>query len=231
MFNYSILKLQIRRWLKKPAGYLNDLTNGRLHPNHLTIIGLLLHLPCALLLANGYLIVGACLLLIVSLLDALDGTLARLQNKTSDFGAWLDAGSDRLSETLIGFGLTYYLVQIEAGAAAVSLCLVFFCGSQVISYVKAKAEALLANRSQPGLSDLNTRFQAGFLGYEIRVLGLVLVILTQFWFLGFLLLCFATLITIGQRGYLCYKVLSVADPQPTPAPLKPSEPPTSSRQT
>ena len=208
MIEYQPFKSTLKKRLEKVAFFLNRLSGGRLKPNHLTITGLILHIPAATLIADGLLIAGALVLLFACLLDAFDGALARHQKTTSDFGGWLDASSDRLGEIIIFMGLVAYLHQADASQSIMVLAIGVLGCSILISYVKAKGEALLANRSPKPLKDLNQRFSGGLLNYEQRVILIALTILSQQWFIGFWLLLLSSLITVAARSYKIYKTLS-----------------------
>jgi CDP-diacylglycerol--glycerol-3-phosphate 3-phosphatidyltransferase len=111
------------------------------HPNTLTIIGFVLSVGVAVLLATGRLMLAGWLLLIVAPLDAFDGALARFLNAKSRFGAFLDSTLDRLSDLALLFGLMiHYLLQ--GLTAEVVLAGVAMVGSVMVSYARARAEAL-----------------------------------------------------------------------------------------
>jgi CDP-diacylglycerol--glycerol-3-phosphate 3-phosphatidyltransferase len=84
---------------------------------------------------------GGILVLVMTPIDALDGTMARLRGESSDFGAFVDSVSDRYSELIIYGGLLYHF--LTAGDTLGGL-LVFAAaaGSVLVSYVKARAEGL-----------------------------------------------------------------------------------------
>lgn len=208
MFDYRTWKTLYRRWLlNKPARYLNQISGRKLKPHHLTLAGLVLHLPAAILIGYGLLIWGVLVFLLAALMDGLDGALARLQNTASDFGGWLDACSDRLSEIIIFSGLITYFLQLENSGHLAVLCLLTLGLSLLISYVKAKGEGLWANRTNHPLNDLNERFGGGLLNYEQRVLILALMMISQLWLLGFIVLLLSALVTLAMRGHKVYKVL------------------------
>ena len=127
------------KWVLDPlAGFLNRLG---LTPNMVTGLGLLGNTIGALYLARGEMLTGGIWIALMTPVDALDGTMARLRGESSDFGAFVDSVSDRYSELIIYGGLLYhFLVRGEPlgglltfGAAA---------GSVLVSYVKARAEGL-----------------------------------------------------------------------------------------
>ena len=112
-----------------------------LAPNTVTLIGLAGNLVGALFLARGEFLIGGLLVLAMGPVDALDGTMARLRGERSDFGAFVDSVTDRYSELLIFAGLiTYYLQSGEAVMAGAVFAA--WGGSVLVSYVKARGEAL-----------------------------------------------------------------------------------------
>jgi len=116
---------------------------GRLgiHPNTLTMIGLLLQIGVAVVFGLGYLRLGGWLLLVVAPVDALDGALARALGKQSRFGAFLDSTLDRIADAVLILGLTAHYLSRDAYVAA-TLLLVSLVSAMMVSYIRARAEAL-----------------------------------------------------------------------------------------
>lgn len=111
-----------------------------LRPTAITILGLAISVAGAVLIALGYLAVGAAILGFGALLDILDGVLARLTHSETRRGALLDSFTDRVGEVTAWTGLAFYLGR-RAEATLVMLTIVGVCGSLLIPYVRAKAEA------------------------------------------------------------------------------------------
>jgi CDP-diacylglycerol--glycerol-3-phosphate 3-phosphatidyltransferase len=127
------------KWVLDPlGGFFNNLG---LSPNTMTMLGLLGNSVGAYYLARGDMLTGGILVLLMTPIDALDGTMARLRGESGDFGAFVDSVTDRYSELIIYGGLLYHFLSLGEpfggllvfGAAA---------GSVLVSYVKARAEAL-----------------------------------------------------------------------------------------
>ena len=127
------------KWVLDPlGGFFNRLG---LTPNMMTMLGLLGNTVGAYFLARGEMLTGGIFVLLMTPIDALDGTMARLRGESSDFGAFVDSVSDRYSELIIYGGLLYHFLtqsdplggMLVFGAAA---------GSVLVSYVKARAEGL-----------------------------------------------------------------------------------------
>lgn len=127
------------KWVLDPlGGFLNRLG---LTPNMVTVLGLLGNTVGAIYLARGEMLTGGIWIALMTPVDALDGTMARLRGESSDWGAYVDSVSDRYSELIIYGGLMYHFLRLGEplgglltfGAAA---------GSVLVSYVKARAEGL-----------------------------------------------------------------------------------------
>ncbi len=110
-------------------------------PNTMTLAGLALNIAGAALLTQGYMTLGGLLILLAGPFDALDGTMARLLGQPTKFGAFVDSVTDRWSEMLIFLGLLYFYLQHGLQVEAV-LVFVAMMGSVMVSYTKARAEAL-----------------------------------------------------------------------------------------
>jgi len=127
------------KWVLDPLGKF-FLSLG-LTPNMVTMLGLLGNVVGAYYLARGEMLTGGILIALMTPVDALDGTMARLRGEASDWGAYVDSVSDRYSELIIYAGLLYHFLTVgdtlggmlTFGAAA---------GSVLVSYVKARAEGL-----------------------------------------------------------------------------------------
>jgi len=127
------------RWYLNPiAAFLNRLG---IRPNTVTLIGLAGTIGVAILIVFGHMTWAGILLLIMGPVDAMDGALARLRNEASDWGAFVDAVTDRYSELFLFLGfLLYYM--IHANVTGVILSYLAAAGSVLVSYVKARADAL-----------------------------------------------------------------------------------------
>jgi CDP-diacylglycerol---glycerol-3-phosphate 3-phosphatidyltransferase len=110
-------------------------------PNALTVLGYFLHLPAALVLSRGSLTLGGVLFLLASLLDSLDGSVAREMDQVTTFGAFLDSVTDRFSEATILLGLLLWYLG-KGSSVEVVLIYVATVGSLMVSYTRARAEGV-----------------------------------------------------------------------------------------
>jgi CDP-diacylglycerol--glycerol-3-phosphate 3-phosphatidyltransferase len=127
------------KWVLDPLGrFFNRLG---LTPNMMTLLGLIGNSVGAYFLARGEMLTGGVLVLLMTPIDALDGTMARLRGESSDFGAFVDSVSDRYAELIIYGGLLYHFLSLGEPLGGM---LVFgaAAGSVLVSYVKARAEGL-----------------------------------------------------------------------------------------
>ncbi len=109
-------------------------------PSALTVFGSLLNLVVAALLSVGYVQWAAIVMFLAAGFDVADGALARVTRRESQLGAFLDSTLDRFSEVLVGLGLLIYFLRWGSWMDQLLLYL-FICGSLLVSYVRARAEA------------------------------------------------------------------------------------------
>lgn len=114
-----------------------------LSPNMVSIIGLIAYGASGLVLGMGHPAVAGWLLAVFGPLDAVDGLLAREQGQVSPFGAFLDSTVDRYAEFFLFLGLMAYLMlHRQGGLVEAALVLAAMTGSLLVSYTRARAEAL-----------------------------------------------------------------------------------------
>ncbi|HEX5505698.1 MAG TPA: CDP-alcohol phosphatidyltransferase family protein [Thermomicrobiales bacterium] len=160
-----------------------------LSPNALTLIGLLLNVGVAVVLALGYLRLGGVLVLVAGLFDMLDGAMAKVTNRITTFGSFLDSTLDRYSEAILYAGLLFYVLTTRDARLGAVLIYVTICGSLLVSYARARAEAL------------GYKLQVGLLARPERIIVLAvgLLLAHPLWALWFLAIF--TNVTAIQRIY------------------------------
>lgn len=173
-------------------------------PNAITILGFLVSVAAAVLVAYGWLLPGGIVFLVGGGLDLFDGGLARLTGTESPFGALLDSVFDRLGEAalLVGLGI-YGLRSISDDdqlffVLIVLLALVF---SQGVSYLRARGEGLGAF-TRSGLMTRTERVV--ILGVGLVVDGLISFPLIV-WIL--LLIALVSCFTLFQRMFTIRQIL------------------------
>ncbi|QUR67143.1 phosphatidylinositol phosphate synthase [Mycobacterium spongiae] len=113
-----------------------------LTPDAVTILGTAASVAGALtLFPMGKLFPGACVVTFFVVFDMLDGAMARERGGGTRFGAVLDATCDRISDGAVFCGLLWWIAfHLHDGPLAVAT-MIGLVSSQVISYIKARAEA------------------------------------------------------------------------------------------
>ncbi len=111
-----------------------------LHPNTVTLLGTVLNIGVAVVLAMGHLRLGGILLAIIAPIDAVDGAMARAVGKKSLFGAFLDSTLDRVCEAALMMGLAIHYLR-QGATTEILLILVALFGAVMVSYTRARAEA------------------------------------------------------------------------------------------
>jgi CDP-diacylglycerol--glycerol-3-phosphate 3-phosphatidyltransferase len=179
-------------------GLLNSigefLYNLGIRANMLTALGILGNIIAAFFISYGNLVLGGVLVALTGPLDALDGTLARMQDDLKPFGALFDSVADRISESMIMLGLLIYFLERNNKVGCI-LVLVALIGSLMVSYVRARAQSL---GSDPKLGIL-TRVER----YIVTSLFLLLSQPVS----GLLILAVFTHVTVFQRIWFAWKEL------------------------
>lgn len=135
----------LRKIVKTPLDAIASfLLRIRMQPNHITFLGLLGSIAAGVLIAFGHLLWAGLLAAIMAPLDAVDGAMARLKGNPTIFGSFFDSVIDRYDELFLLAGLTYHFIQ-QANTWGVMLTFGAAAGSVLVSYTRAKAEALGLN--------------------------------------------------------------------------------------
>ena len=123
----------------------NALIESRLTPNAISITGLVLVVIGAGLIWAGSLILGGAAFTIGSICDTLDGRYSRMSGKGTQFGAFLDSTLDRVDEGLALFAACLPVRRPRASRSNAALCAFAILASVMVSYTRARAEALGAD--------------------------------------------------------------------------------------
>ncbi len=110
-------------------------------PIQMTYLGLLGHAVGAFFLMQGMMTTGGLVILLLAPVDALDGTMARLRGEPSQWGAFVDSTVDRYSELFVFGALIYYFASTGNVWGAL-MAFLAASGSVLVSYVRARAQAL-----------------------------------------------------------------------------------------
>jgi CDP-diacylglycerol---glycerol-3-phosphate 3-phosphatidyltransferase len=122
--------------LVDPIGKI--LESVRVHPDAVTIAGLLFSIFSGLFFWKGFFIGAGFALILSGACDVLDGRLARNTNRITPFGALFDSTMDRYSEAAVFMGLAAFFNSV-----LISLVIILaITGSLLTSYTRARAEGL-----------------------------------------------------------------------------------------
>jgi phosphatidylglycerophosphate synthase len=124
--------------------------------------------------AEGYHIIGGVLTQLSSVIDGVDGELARAKRMMSPFGGFLDSVLDRYSDAAIILGMMMYVLHTDPGAPAALLALLALTGSLAVSYSRAQAEKTGSLDVTAGVMGLASRDVRLFLIAVGSILGWVL---------------------------------------------------------
>ena len=140
-------------------------------PNTITVFGVLVTFLASGLVAGGWLLLGAAILTAGSLLDAVDGALARAQGGGTAFGSFLDSTLDRVGEAILYIGVAgWFLFTYDEPAWPVLLTLAALSGSFLVSYSRARAEGIGLSASV-GLAPRTERLVLVIAGIAVAGLG------------------------------------------------------------
>jgi CDP-diacylglycerol--glycerol-3-phosphate 3-phosphatidyltransferase len=167
-----------------------------LTPNTITWIGFVVTVGAGVLIVTGHLFAAGFVVLAAGFFDILDGALARHTNRVTRFGGVLDSTLDRLAEAVILIGLLVVYAR-EQAVAEVVLVSVTLIGSQLVSYVRARAEGL-------GL-----KCEIGIFTRAERVVLLALgLLLSQFDYaliIALTIILVFSYVTVGQRLFYVWQ--------------------------
>lgn len=170
------------------------LLRAGLTPNVMTVLGTAGAIACALVFfPNGWLLTGTFTVWGFAMLDLLDGAIARARGHGTPFGAVLDATCDRLVDGALFAAIAWWCFvgdQNHRAAVAALICLVL---AQVISYVKARAEAS-GLEADGGLVERAERLIIALVGTGLHGFGVPYAVEVSLWLLAVL-----SVITLLQR--------------------------------
>ena len=194
MINLQAPRRAIGRYFAEPLVKL--IAKTPVTPNGLTWIGLFIAIIAAVLVATGHLFAAGWVVAFAGLFDMLDGSLARLKNQSTKYGAVLDSTLDRVSEAVVLVGLTVFYLQNPSlyGMIATGLTLI---GSQLVSYIRARAESIDVN-CEVGVFTRPERV-------VILSLGLLFSRFNPVLFIALGLMALLSWITAGQRLFYVWQ--------------------------
>ena len=186
------------------------LLRAKVTPDMVTLTGTTLTVGTALwLIPQGRFIPALILLLVFTMADVLDGTMARLSGSQGPWGAWFDATLDRVADGAV-FGGVLIWAAWHSNTLTTMLAWVCLVGGTVISYAKARAEAVGAT-ANGGIAERAERMivvGVGAILYQFVDWGITAAVAV---------LAVLTTITVFQRGLDVRRQLKPLSDGPGPA--------------
>jgi len=123
-------------------GLVSLLTRAGVHPDLLTVLGLAVTALAAALYAQGSIRSAGLVVFLAGAFDMVDGRVARLSNRETKFGAFLDSVIDRYSDLFLYTGILVLFARRHS-TGYVALTTLALMGSVLVSYTRARAENLI----------------------------------------------------------------------------------------
>jgi CDP-diacylglycerol--glycerol-3-phosphate 3-phosphatidyltransferase len=163
----------------------------RIHPNTLTLIGVIVNVAAAWALGFGKFMLAFVIMLIANIFDFIDGKVAFLTNTVSEFGAFWDSTLDRFSDLALLTGLIFLYSKLGRSdyVMIAALTLIF---SIMTSYARARAESLV-KKCKVGFMERPERIVLLMIGAATnRMAGVLWVVLVL------------SILTVANRIYYTY---------------------------
>src|SRR5438067_7411692 len=163
----------------------------RIHPNTLTLIGVLINVAAAFALGYQHFILAGVIMIIANIFDFIDGKVAHELQLQSQFGAFWDSTLDRFSDLALLTGLIFLYSKVGRSdyVMIASLALIF---SIMTSYARARAESLV-KRCKVGFMERPERIVLLMIGaLTNRMAGVLWVVLVL------------SILTVANRIYYTY---------------------------
>ncbi|HEY7377404.1 MAG TPA: CDP-alcohol phosphatidyltransferase family protein [Steroidobacteraceae bacterium] len=174
----GLVSRRLNRPLSRPAARL--LAHTPLTPNQVTVLSTLIAFAAAALLTGGHNVWAGFAIHASSVVDGIDGDLARLTGRSSRFGAVLDAVLDRYADAAVFGGMAWWAYQHESYAGPLLLGLVAPTGAFAVSYSRARIEASVGIKTAGellGLGSRDVRLLIAAIGCVVGQVWLALVLI------------------------------------------------------
>jgi CDP-diacylglycerol---glycerol-3-phosphate 3-phosphatidyltransferase len=166
-----------------------------IHPNTLTLIGVLINVVAAVALGRDQFILAGVIMIVANIFDFIDGKVAHITGTQSQFGAFWDSTLDRFSDIALFLGLIYLYAHLRRTdyVMVASLAMMF---SIMTSYARARAESLI-EKCKVGFMERPERIVLFMIGaFTDRMAAVLWVILIL------------SIFTVADRIYYTYLVLN-----------------------
>ena len=147
--------------------------------------------------SRGEFLIGTIATVVFALSDLLDGTMARLAQTGSKWGALLDSTLDRMTDSAVLGSVAYFLSK--QSDRLVSVVLTALVAGGLVSYIKARAESLNIE-CNGGLAERTERLIIAFLAIFLAGFSVPYALAIGMW-----ILCIASIYTVIERLLIVYK--------------------------
>jgi CDP-diacylglycerol---glycerol-3-phosphate 3-phosphatidyltransferase len=144
------------KYVKQPTDYVKKgalraiepaiafLARNNVSPNTITTVGTLVTVAASIVYATGHIMTAGWIMNVTAFFDVADGEVARRTGRSSVFGAFYDSTLDRVADGALMAGLAFFYATnpVHHNLYMVVVCLVCIIGTFLISYTRARAEAL-----------------------------------------------------------------------------------------
>ncbi|MDV6013335.1 phosphatidylinositol phosphate synthase [Haloechinothrix sp. LS1_15] len=159
------------------------LVRAGLTPNGMTLIGTAGAIAASLVFfPTGMLLAGTFVVWFFAMLDVLDGAMARAKGSPTAFGAVLDATGDRLADGALFGAIAWWCFMVADNRTAAAAALIALVLAQIISYIKARAEAS-GLQAEGGWIERPERLIIALVGTGLQGLGVPHAIEVSLWLL------------------------------------------------
>ena len=168
-----------------------------LTPNMISAFGIVLAFLAAIAYTRGHqnLLLAVILLLLSGYCDILDGAIARLCEKATPFGGFLDSLLDRYADSAVYAGIIF------GGLCTIQLGLIALIGSLLVSYARARAEAADIKMETIGIAERAERI------IILAAASIIEIFLVNAIEAAIMILAILTNLTVLQRSIHAYKAL------------------------
>ena len=167
----------------------------RIHPNVLTLVGVLANILAAVELGLGRFVTAGFIMILANMFDFIDGKVAVESGRTSDFGGFWDSVMDRFSDITLFIGLIYLYAQHHRTDYVIITALTMMFAIMT-SYTRARAESLI-EKCKVGFMERPERIVLFMIGAFTNRMAAVL------WVIGVL-----SVVTVVDRIYFTWRELN-----------------------
>ncbi|MFN8058270.1 MAG: CDP-alcohol phosphatidyltransferase family protein [Vicinamibacterales bacterium] len=166
----------------------------RIHPNLLTLIGVLINFAAAWALALGRFVMAGVIMVVANIFDFIDGKVARERQMETEFGGFWDSVMDRFSDISLFIGLIYLYSHLGR-TDYVMITAVAMMFAVLTSYTRARAESIV-EKCKVGFMERPERIVLFMIGAFTNRMAAVL------WVIGVL-----SVVSVADRIYYTYREL------------------------